>query len=657
MLRSFLRTLLIVVGLLPLLASSGQEYLFAQSGSDCEPVIAAYRTAIQSCRVINSNWTCYGYTLVNADPDTIRFHAPRDRQPIDVFSDVSTNYPQGAALMRLQSAEEGGEVTVILFGGVDLESGERGTFNMSVNNQQLLCSNTRPGMVVHTESGERGVITINGVTIFLASSLLIEQLADDSLLFANLDGDIQLQFGSLGRTLDLEEGYQLLVEMVNDVPVAVQGPVPMSEDRSQVHQWLVESDEGLSQICNPNAPGAACRLADEVIPACGGEIAFGQTLADEIYTPGQECLYTFQAAPGETVSLSMLAEEGSDLDPWLDLRGPTGQQIQFNNNIEQENNNSSLCGVRLALGGGEYTVVARSNRNLSSGRFSLTLQRGAESCEPPVEQCHVMQPLSLRSTPGGLPVSGRAMVEAGSLVEVLSTSNDGAWVEVAVDGRQGWLPARSNLILCNRPTPVVRPTAAPVPTVAPRPPVETPVVRCASPEPIAPADGALFPWYETVTLSWRGTCETAQARTPGDLTSSAGRVGPVLGDVNIGAGNSGWGGDGGLILAAYTPARLAANTEIQYRVEIQFQRDHGQTWTDSHIVADTNLVLPRYLNGCHEGRLLSMDGQYKWTVTAVKPLADGSYEVLSPTSAPRSFGWERRPAVITSSRVVSSSPC
>jgi len=88
------------------------------------------------------------------------------------------------------------------------------------------------------------------------------------------------------------------------------------------------------------------------------------------------------------------------LDPWVDLRGPDSHLVKYNDDIDLVDLNSRICSPALPETG-DYTVVARSFWNDSTGSFKVTVQDGA-GCIDPTPICHVVTifGLNLRRGPG-----------------------------------------------------------------------------------------------------------------------------------------------------------------------------------------------------------------------------------------------------------------
>jgi hypothetical protein len=90
----------------------------------------------------------------------------------------------------------------------------------------------------------------------------------------------------------------------------------------------------------------------------------------DISTVGLQYRYLFNATVGQHVSISMI-KDTNGLDPWLDLRDPTGV-IVVSDDDSCGNSNSCINNYRLERSGA-YTIIARTYNDASTGQFSLSL--------------------------------------------------------------------------------------------------------------------------------------------------------------------------------------------------------------------------------------------------------------------------------------------
>lgn len=364
----------------------------------CDPVITVLDDAIENCKELNTNWACYGHETNLVLPTTIRFVRPKDRQPIEVIEEISTEFRNGATLLRLQLEAEYDPVTAILFGAMNLQPDRHeqanNLFLLRFEDDELLCENTPSGMVVRTDSGQRGRITLNNVDIELGSTVFITLRNPNAMEVINVDGNVTVTVDALDVSRRPAAGESVQITLQNNLPLTV--TVPGSATiTSPVLQWLANDDNGLSQIIDSNT------ISNPVVPACGGIITFDQPMIDEHHVPGQECLFTFTGTSGDIVTIHSEALDGG-LDPWIDLRDPTMQLIKANNDIDEAEDDSLICNNRLVTSG-PYTIVARPYDNESIGRFRLTLNRASDCQEPVVQAASAPQaaPICRPSQPGG----------------------------------------------------------------------------------------------------------------------------------------------------------------------------------------------------------------------------------------------------------------
>lgn len=246
------------------------------------------------------------------------------------------------------------------------------------------------------------------------------------MTIVNLEGHVDVTVVGDRRTLAV--GEQVQVAPSSGSPRFVDEPAASPLADSPVLQWL--ASEGLPSVHNTN----------ETPLACSDKIAFGTDITRRNVEPGQECLFHFCAAAGDRVSVAMNAAAPS-LDPWLDLRGPDGGLLAFNNDNSAEDHNSSLCAVVAPVTSCGYTAIARSAYNATAGAFSLKLARDT-ACQPPVPRCEVVTPLgtNLRagSTWSAAPIR---VLPAATHMRPLELSADKQWIHVRIEtsGEEGWV--------------------------------------------------------------------------------------------------------------------------------------------------------------------------------------------------------------------------
>lgn len=443
-----------------LLIALDREVAYAQGS--CVPIIDQLDTAIDSCAEVNSNWACYANATAVAIPADGRFDEPGDREEVVALEEIQTEREAGAVVMFLHLANEDSHIKVILFGGPTLDQPDRtrNVFTMRVEDDTQICPQTSPGMVVRTDNGERGTLIVNGVEIELRSTAYIALTGQDTMLIVNLEGQVAVTVG--GQTQELPVGYQSQVVQFSAAQPVFAGPPSVSPlFDSPVAQWLASPD-GLQRVSDPNT------VPNPAIPACGGSIAIGQTITDQITVPGQECLYSFCVASGDVATIHMETVEGS-LDPWVDLRWPDGRLMRFNNDIDETDFNSLICN-RTFFVPGCYTIVARPAQNRSAGRFRLSVE-GQSACVASDARCEVItQGLNLRRGPG-LAYQTIRTLSMGARLRQLARSDDDSWAHVQVVGtaQEGWVSTNANYLSCE---PIAPPALEPEPTDEPPPPPE-----------------------------------------------------------------------------------------------------------------------------------------------------------------------------------------
>ncbi len=188
-----------------------------------------------------------------------------------------------------------------------------------------------------------------------------------TMTVTNLEGKVAVAIGD-GPRQPIPVGYQSRITLVDGEPVAIGEPVPAVGLReSPVLNWLTFDERGLPWV-------------NEGEGGCGGDLAFGVTVVDEIPSPYDTCAYTFRGKAGEIISAEM-DRLGGSLDPRLDLVAPDGR-TEKSDDDSAGGKNSLISGHRLRQSG-QYTLVARSNEEYGDGRFSLLLVRGFIEREMP----------------------------------------------------------------------------------------------------------------------------------------------------------------------------------------------------------------------------------------------------------------------------------
>ena len=394
--------------------------VYAQTPQDrCFAIVDQLQSAIAECDDINSNWACYGNIEADVTPIQYRFQGLRDRRPLTVLENLNTD-TNGVVLMNLHLEGETNPIKTMMFGDSTLDPVEPGqhSFIMTIDNPTNLCDLTPPGLVLHTEEGQSGEIELNGVTISLQSTAFVTIEADGLMTIVNLEGQVSVTIGGVTQVLPV--GFQTRANVTGAPSFAVDAPTPSAYNNSIVLRAITDNaDEGIKRIRNTNQTGDACIQ----------DINFGDNLSNQTITnPGHECLYRFCTAAGASFSIQMETPDGQ-LDPWIDLRGPDDLLIAYNNDIEQSDADSSLCGVGLAEPAC-YTIIARSNNNQSQGSFTISLNQGNSCPQAPIPNCHIRahQGLNFREGPG-LNFSIITALSQNTFFEPNAFTSDGQWLE------------------------------------------------------------------------------------------------------------------------------------------------------------------------------------------------------------------------------------
>ena len=467
-----------------LLLSGGSRPIRAQEVL-CVDLIDRYRSALAACNIMNNNDVCYGQVLLEALPAIERFERPRDRMPITAVNEIIARNDTGAVLMYL-SVGEADPVKVITIGDVDLlpdeKTGNVNSFTFTPSRGDSVCEATPPGLLVYTETGEQGLITVNGIDVELGSIAFIALDDPDSVMVTNLEGSVRIHSAGVEQTPAVGDAALLINSA--DGPEFVGTPAPSNVVESELVDWLAFNPDGLPSVINLNETVRGCNLNDVNVP-----------YSDELrlYAPGQECQITFCTAADDIVSLELQALD-PQIDPWLDLRKPDTRLLTYSDDRAANNQNALICNQRLPVDGC-YTVVARSYRNESSGRFRLLIN-GETDCEPPEAICEVVYPagLNLRATPDQTAPLIKALPQGARLLPI-SQSEDGLWLEVQAEGAEevGWVWSNPETVSCGGEIPTATPTPktpTPTPTTPPTPKTPTPPTPILTPGPtkISPFD-------------------------------------------------------------------------------------------------------------------------------------------------------------------------
>jgi len=108
-------------------------------------------------------------------------------------------------------------------------------------------------------------------------------------------------------------------------------------------------------------------------PTCGGEISYGEAIAERIPAVGRYCEHVFTGAAGDVISI-WLAAPNEAFDPLLELIPPGGDAPEASNDDAHfpDDRNSMIDGHVLQQDG-VYTIRARAFRDQGAGDYVLFL--------------------------------------------------------------------------------------------------------------------------------------------------------------------------------------------------------------------------------------------------------------------------------------------
>lgn len=435
----------------------------------CTDVIADLRAAIDNCDDINRDEACYGNVDAQVEPPAYHFQQLREHRPLPALTQASTN-DRGVVLINFLAEGSDIELFGVIVGPMQLiPTGQQGVYTLNALSADAVCNATDPGLIIRTQAGSAaGAITFNNITIEMHSVVYITEEGEGLMTIVNLEGQITVIIN--GTRITLAVGEQVVVQG-GATPSLVRGPESSSFFESTVLQWLANDAAGLARVHNTNTSVTE--------PACIGEIRFGEPITERNISPNHECLFTFCANQGDLITVDMQAQD-TQLDPWLDLRGPDKKVIAFNNNRSDQSTDSLLCNYALPTDGC-YTIVARGHRNASAGLFKLKLDRGT-ACTPPPPACEVVthRGLNLRTGPG-VAYPSKQVIAQGTAIQPLSFNGDRGWLEVVVrdTGVTGWMKTEARLLECEvqtietilTPPSLLTPPTLTTPTSTPTPPL------------------------------------------------------------------------------------------------------------------------------------------------------------------------------------------
>jgi hypothetical protein len=111
----------------------------------------------------------------------------------------------------------------------------------------------------------------------------------------------------------------------------------------------------------------------EPLATCGGEISYGQMIADHIPAAGMYCEHVFTGAAGDVISM-LLAASNESFDPLLELIPPGGDAPEASNDdANSPDDRNSMIDGHVLQQDGVYTIRARSYRDQDAGDYVLFL--------------------------------------------------------------------------------------------------------------------------------------------------------------------------------------------------------------------------------------------------------------------------------------------
>lgn len=182
--KQLLRSAALLAGasllILLIVLTVGQAEVHAQP-ADCTDVIDNLFGAIQPgrCAVVGPGNACYANDDITAKPASLRFSRQGHIVPILDLTSLRTHASTGAAILVADT--DRGPIKIMAMGGSQITPSSRQVFTLRRTNTGLVCEKTPSGLLLQTDSGERGRVTINGVSVEIGSTALIS--AEGEVLF------------------------------------------------------------------------------------------------------------------------------------------------------------------------------------------------------------------------------------------------------------------------------------------------------------------------------------------------------------------------------------------------------------------------------------------------------------------------------------------
>lgn len=109
--------------------------------------------------------------------------------------------------------------------------------------------------------------------------------------------------------------------------------------------------------------------------SCGSSrLVANRWISAELPSRGTPCVYTFVGRAGTVVSIAMVRDGYSRIDPWLDLTDPGGYLVASDNNSFRRGGLDSLISRYTLRRTGTYRIIARDRTNRQTGGFQIYLQ-------------------------------------------------------------------------------------------------------------------------------------------------------------------------------------------------------------------------------------------------------------------------------------------
>lgn len=396
-------------------------------------------------------------------------------------------------------------------------SNDRGLYRITLQGQQQPCNIALAGNrgALPYNSGQRGSL---GQSNRCGDRWTFDGTAGDRVTIAMnssaFDTYLELWRGSSTVTTN-DDGGEGLNSLIEDFVLPQSGTYTIWA-RSFGH-----SGSGAYSISLSGGP-PSCNFSDG---NAAGTIPYNSSRSGTIGA-NNRCgdRWTFSGRAGDIVVIAM---NSSDVDSYLELYSPNGQQAAFNDD-GGTGLNSLIDGYRLPANG-TYTIWAHTFAHNSLGNYSLSLSQQATPTPtftrtftptrtPTRTPTFTLTPNTIcRAVPlfgatfragPGTQHSVIGPVTTGADLPIVGRTGDNIWWQVVSNGQSGWL-ANSDIQIqgnCSN-TPIITSTPTPTPTILTDTPTPTGTPEIACPDLIG--GGRLISYDETVT----GTIEEGCTET------------------------------------------------------------------------------------------------------------------------------------------------